>query len=261
MRIGIYYNVHQADPASVGSVHAALEAAGAEVFVWPSEEEIGDCDRLVVLGGDGTVLRAAKQAAAKGIPLFGVNYGRLGFLTEFERGEDGLAEFALGEGQIVKRDLLEVDLNGVKSRCLNELALLREVSPERSNRVESVEVSVNGKKAGEFVCDGLIVATPTGSTAYSLSAGGCIMTPDCRALLLTPINAFSLKSRPIVCHDTSVFTFSISEKDALMAYGDGMFLGRVGVRDRLTVKKSGSYAEFLTRDKQSFFLRLAQKIN
>ena len=117
------------------------------------------------------------------------------------------------------------------------------------------------QQSGDFVADGLIVATPTGSTAYSLSAGGSIATPDCGIFLLTPVCAFSLKSRPIICPDSSLLSFGISEGDFLMAYGDGVFLGKVGAEDRITVKKADRSARFLTRDIRGFFARLTKKIN
>ena len=157
--------------------------------------------------------------------------------------------------------MLETTLCGKTHVCLNELALLRGISPESHNRVEKITVAVDGTPAGDYACDGLIVATPTGSTAYSLSAGGCIMMPDCETFLLTPVCAFSLRSRPIVFPDTSELTLSLSADDALMAYGDGDFLGVVGEADKLTVKKSALSAVLLTRNEHGFFARLSQKIN
>ena len=260
MRIGIYYNVAR---EIAESFRACLQKSGAEVKILTRDEEICECDRMIVLGGDGTILHAAKRAATWGIPLVGVNYGRLGFLTEFEQDEtDSLIELILDENcPCIERTMLEITLNGTSCLCLNELALLREISPERANRVESVAVRLNGSKAGDFVADGLIVATPTGSTAYSLSAGGSIATPDCGIFLLTPVCAFSLKSRPIICPDSSLLSFGISEGDFLMAYGDGVFLGKVGAEDRITVKKADRSARFLTRDIRGFFARLTKKIN
>ncbi len=260
MQIGIYHNV--AEDVAEGYVRQ-LKARGAQVKVFSREEEICGCDRLVVLGGDGTMLRAAKRAAECKIPLVGVNYGRLGFLTEFERGEtEELASLVLSKDcPHIRRSMLEISLNGTSCLCLNELALLREISPVRANRVESISVRMNGSNAGDFVADGLIVATPTGSTAYSLSAGGSIATPDCNIFLLTPVCAFSLKSRPIVYPDSAELTFGISEGDFLMVYGDGVFLGKAGSGDKLTVKKAARSADFLTRDRQGFFERLTKKIN
>ena len=263
MQIGIFYNENQVERSVAESFAALLGSRGAHAFVCASSEAILSCDRLAVLGGDGTVLHAAKAVAERGIPLVGVNFGRIGFLTEFEKEE--LAETAdllLGDSaEILARSMLETEFGGKIHRCLNEFALLRNVSPERANRVENISVTIDGYEAGDYLCDGLIAATPTGSTAYSLSAGGNIMLPDCEAFLLTPVCAFSLRSRPIVFSDASVLKLSVAENDALMAYADGGFLGVVAGKNSLVIKKSLQKAVFLTRNKHSFFARLTKKIN
>lgn len=263
MKIGITYNAAQVESGVYTRLSDLVKKAGATPVLFASMEEIAGVDRLIVLGGDGTVLHAAKRACALDIPLFGVNYGHIGFLTEFEAGEEECAvALALEQAPAkIVRSLLEVDLDGVKRECLNELALLREATAEKCVRAGKFSVELDGSSAGDFTADGLIVATPTGSTAYSLSAGGSIATPDLAAFLLTPVCAFSLKSRPIVYPDTSVLSFSLGGEDSLLAYADGEFLGRVRAGNSLSVKKSGRTAVFLTRGRREFFRRLTQKIN
>ncbi len=263
MHIGIFYNQEQVGDEVVSRIGQILRGRGARCDFFCAQEQIVPCDRLLVLGGDGTILHAAKRAAEWKIPLVGVNFGRLGFLTEFERGEVGEAvELLLSEEcDTVERTMLEADLNGTKHVCLNELALLRGISPERAIRVETISVTLGGRSARDFLADGLIVATPTGSTAYSLSAGGSILMPDCNVFILTPVCSCSMRARPIVCSDRSVLDFSVEEGDTLMAYGDGEFLGAIRRTDKLTVRRSGKRVRFLTRDPQGFFLRLTQKIN
>ncbi len=261
MRIGILYNPDQVDRATASDFAAAIVSAGGSAHVTSGPDGIGEVDRIVVLGGDGTVLHAAKYASMRRIPLVGVNFGHIGFLTEFER-EDVQKAIGLVLDENcpkIARSMLEAEIGGKKTDCLNELALLREVSPGRDNSVKKISVTIDGSSAGDFTADGLIVATPTGSTAYSLSAGGSIVTPDCAAFLLTPICAFSLKSRPIVFPDSSVLKFSFEEEESLLAYGDGVFLGRA--ETGLSVKKSEREVVFLTRNRQEFFHRLTQKIN
>ncbi len=262
MKVGIYYNAAQAEPSDSERLARILTDRGCEVQLFDDTEAVCSVDRLVVLGGDGTVLRAAKRAAELRIPLVGVNYGRLGFLTEFERGEtEAAAKLVLdGNAALIRRSMLEVDLNGRRTYCLNELALLRGVSEERDNRVARISAVIDGGSAGDFYADGLIVATPTGSTAYSLSAGGNIMTPECATFLLTPICAFSMRSRPIAYSDDSDLLLRL-EGDRMIAYGDGVSLGTVGRDDVLTVRKAERSALFLTRDRHSFFRRLTQKLN
>ncbi|MGN0822844.1 MAG: NAD(+)/NADH kinase [Candidatus Gallimonas sp.] len=265
MRVGIYYIAEKVrDEAIVTALCEKISLRGSEAVVFRSAEEIGGVDRLIVLGGDGTILRAAGRTSELGIPLVGVNYGTLGFLTEFEREDAPLSvDLALdGACPIVSHSMLEIELNGQKTHCLNELMLQRGVSARREIRIATIAVRIDGSFAGNFRADGLIVSTPTGSTAYSLSAGGSIMAPDCRTFMLTPVCAFSLKSRPIAYSDQSTLSFEFSEgQDGMMAYGDGKFLGEVRANDRLIVRKSSRSAQFLTRDRNGFFRRLTEKIS
>ena len=263
VKIGIYYNGQQVGSDAAERFSRLLAEKGQATVIFHDIAKICGVDRLAVLGGDGTMLRAAIRASELEIPLVGVNYGRLGFLTEFERGEEEKAADLLVNGtEIIRRSMLEVDLNGAKTHCLNEISLLRPISPKSSGSVVKISVKIDGSPAGDFLADGLIVATPTGSTAYSLSAGGNIITPDCETFLLTPVCAFSMRSRPIAYSDKSALTFSIAAGSAsLMLYGDGNYLGEAGASDCLTVKKSARYAAFLTQDKGGFFRRLTEKIN
>lgn len=262
MKIGIYYNSKQA-AAEAAELAKGIRALGGEPALFSEEHEIGAVDRLLVLGGDGTVLRAARRAAETGIPLVGVNFGRLGFLTEFERDELPLAAaLALDEGcATISRSMLEVEFGKRRTQCLNECALLRPVSPEVDDRAVRIGVCIGGSDAGIFSADGLIVATPTGSTAHSLSAGGSIMTPECETFMLTPICACSMRSRPIAYPDSLPLTFVLPQEEKLLLYGDGRFLGEVHSGDALTVRRSPQRATFLTRDRSAYFRRLTVKIN
>ena len=263
MRVGIYFNAKQVDPTIADRLAFFLQERGGEPILFSSLEEIVDIDRLIVLGGDGTILRVARRASEVNIPLVGVNFGRLGFLTEFERGEvEGAALLALDANcETLNRSMLEVDFNGMRTQCLNELSMLRPVTEAGENRVIKISIAIDGSSAGEINADGLIVTTPTGSTAYSLSAGGCIMTPDVESFLFTPVCAFSMRSRPIACSDRSAISFGVGRGTTLMLFGDGAFLGSAGSDDRLTVRKSERFATFMTRDKRGFFRRLTEKIN
>ncbi len=261
MKFGIFYNTKQTDETNALRLAKMIEKRAGEAIVFSEIEKIGGVDRLIVLGGDGTVLRAAKRASELNIPLVGVNYGNVGFLTEFERGEEEKAvELAFCDCPVLNRSMLEVALDGKKFCCLNELALLRPVNEQTKSRVAKISVAIDGSSAGDFSLDGMIVATPTGSTAYSLSAGGCLMTPDSSAFLLTPVCSFSLRARPIVYPDHCTLTFSFSQ-EPLFLYGDGDFLGQANASNQLTVKKSDRSARFLTQDPNGYFRRLTEKIN
>ena len=262
MKVGIFYNSKQVERDTACGLAREIANRGGEAVFFSCADEIDGVEKLIVLGGDGTVLHAAKRTAQLKIPLVGVNFGNLGFLTEFEREEASAAvALAMEGGELLTRSMLEVTLNGKTSHCLNECSLLRAVTPEEANRVVSLSVAIDGSAAGEFPADGLIVATPTGSTAHSLSAGGSIMTPDCNTFLLTPVCAFSMRSRPIAYPDTSTLTIALGDDKRVLLYGDGVFLGEAGKGDTITVKKSKRQALFLTRSKAGYFYRLTEKIN
>lgn len=263
MRIAILYNERQVDLTTVRAYENAIRLAGSEAVVFSDAEAVEGADRLIVLGGDGTMLRAARRAAVLKLPLFGVNFGRLGFLTEFERGEaEDAVALALSARLIaIERTMLRISFNGKITHCLNEFALLHEVMAGRDNHVADISVEIDGTQTAQFHADGIIVSTPTGSTAYSLSAGGSIMTPDCASFMLTPVCAFSMRSRPIVYSDRSSLSFSLPEGEELLLYGDGAFLGTVRGNDVVTVTKSPRSASFITRDKNRYFRRLTEKIN
>ena len=160
-----------------------------------------DTTLVVTLGGDGTFLAGARLAAPRGIPVLGVNLGRLGFLTELEADqvEDGLTRFLDGAYRIEERTILQVTLrrggrNVVRSIGLNEVVVHR----AGDARMLRVEIDVGGQAVGVIDADGIMVATATGSTAYALASGGPILEPTLRDLVVVPVNPFALTVRPIV---------------------------------------------------------------
>lgn len=263
MNIGIYYNCEKVDKKIVDKLVRKINAAGGNAVVFSEAERIGGVKRLLVLGGDGTMLHAARQTAALRIPLVGINYGHLGFLTEFERGDEEKAlELVLdSDCPLLECTMLEVDFNKRKALCLNELSLLRGVGADCDNRAVKISVTIDGSAAGVFNADGLIVTTPTGSTAYSLSAGGSIMMPECGTFQLTPVCAFSLRSRPIAYPDRYELQFFLPKHCKVVLCGDGIYLGEAGECDEIKVRKAKSAALFLTRNKHDCFRRLTEKIN
>jgi NAD+ kinase len=163
------------------------------------KEVIRSCDLMVALGGDGTIIHCARYAAEFEKPILGVNVGRLGFLAELETDEfDELKKLADGNYRIEKRMMLDIRYseNGVEKTCsaLNDAVLMRgALSPMPDFRVD-----FNGRTVCDYRGDGLIVSTPTGSTAYSLSAGGPIIDPQLSCILLSPVCSHSLLTRPVV---------------------------------------------------------------
>ena len=168
----------------------------AHGFELTKDQKEEDLSAIIVLGGDGTFLRSAPLAYERDIPLLGINFGRLGFLTEvtLEEAFKAVEALARGEYQIEERFLLQVCHRGEEFLVLNEAAILK--GP--LGHMIHLEVEARGKLLTIYHGDGLILATPTGSTAYNLSAGGPIVYPTCRLIILTPICPFMLSARPIV---------------------------------------------------------------
>lgn len=191
------------------ALESALRSRGMDVAEgWEGGE--GACQRegvdvVVSIGGDGTLLDAVHKLGGSGTAVLGVNFGHLGFLTtagrcDLERLADCLRD---GDFSIEKRGMLDVTVEGAdgfRCRALNEVYLHR----DEKGRMLRTRAEVDGIGVATFVADGLIVATPTGSTAYSLSCGGPILTPDSGCVVVTPIAAHSLTQRPIVLNDSVV---------------------------------------------------------
>ena len=203
-----------------------LRALGARVVTEPElllllpecdALDVGDrVDALVSLGGDGTLLRCAQYAAACDAPLLGINMGRLGFLaeTEPEALEDALRLLLSGEYQTEERAMLAVRMPDGEDRvALNDVVITR----GGYARLITMRVLVDGEEVGSYHADGLIVATPTGSTGYSLSAGGPIISPRVDCTVITPVCAHSLQHRPVVVPGSAVISVQLHSDDEMTA--------------------------------------------
>jgi len=181
-------------------------------------------DLLMTLGGDGTFLAGARLAGPRGIPLLGVNLGRLGFLTELEEDqlETGVNGFIEGKHRIEERTILQVELLRGSRRVARSMGL-NEVVVNRAEdaRMLRVQIEVGGQGVGVIDADGVIVATATGSTAYALASGGPILEPTLRDLLLVPMNPFALTVRPIVFSPQQDIVLSIVRGPAEMRVDGG----------------------------------------
>ena len=178
-----------------------------------------DTALVVTLGGDGTFLAGARLAAPRGIPILGVNLGRLGFLTELEEDQldQGLLRFLDGEYRIEERTILQVVLSRGERTVARAIGL-NEVVVDHSGaaRMLRVEIDVGGQAVGIIDADGIMVATATGSTAYALASGGPILEPTLRDLVLVPMNPFALTVRPIVFPPGQDITLSVMRGPAEM---------------------------------------------
>jgi NAD+ kinase len=190
----------------------ALDIDGAEV-VAPGEGAADGTEIVLVFGGDGTFLRAAELARFGDAALMGVNLGRVGFLaeTEPEAVEETLTAIEDCRYSVEERLALEVDVKDADGRVVGGTWGLNEVSVEKSqqSRVLDVVIAIDGRPLTSFGCDGVLCATPTGSTAYAFSAGGPVVWPDVEALLMVPSNAHALFARPLVTSPDSVLTVAV----------------------------------------------------
>jgi NAD+ kinase len=221
-------------------------------------------DLILTLGGDGTFLAGGRLAAPRGIPVLGVNLGRLGFLTELEEDqlESGLQRYAEGNYRIEERNLLQVQLTR-GSRGVARSIGLNEVVVDRAEdaRMLRVEIEVGGQAVGVIDADGVIVATATGSTAYALATGGPILEPTLRDLVLVPMNPFALTVRPIVFPPGQDITLSILRGPAEMRI-DGGRRGRAVATGDLV--RCGSHPRRLKvlrfGPPEDFYRRLGEKL-
>ena len=263
MNVGIYCNRTTKKFTSIcESLFALLKRKKIAYTVFEDVGAIGGVDALVILGGDGTVLKAAIAAGRKGIRVLGINAGNLGFLTEFE-GEQVAEAVALltGRAEVERRSVLEVRAGGQTFYALNDAVFQRGAGGAADDNVVAVTALIDGKKVDEFVGDGVIVSTPTGSTAYSLSAGGSILTPDIEAFILTPICAHSLHNRPIVFADSSELRVRLADSAvALDLFCDGRSALTMAGGEEAVLRKADFCVEFLKRADSNFFDRLLFKL-
>ncbi len=242
-----------------------LRALGHETVRFSSHRDIDGVDVVIVLGGDGAILHAAVPAAQKGVKIIGVNFGNLGFLTEYEKDErervkDLIAALEAGLCQIVKRSLLQITIGDKCFYALNEVAIQRDNSLISAAATQILTVEVNAAEGTDEISgDGLLVCTPTGSTAYSLSAGGAILTPEVPVFMMTPICAFSLRARPIVFADTNEFTIRIKKGKSIIL-SDGRVIAALPENGEIHIKKAPFTADFPVKDGSDFFARVRNKL-
>lgn len=255
---------------------AWLEARGLQLHLQPLEAErlgrpdlalsdgtpLGAAELLIVLGGDGTLLGAAKLVAEHGTPILGINTGHLGFLTEIEDSEelDHLQPILDGQFQLERRMMMEASVEragGIVHRQLglNEAVLSRGALPQ----VLHLTIEVGGNGVAHYPADGLIIATPTGSTAYSLSAGGPIVAPELELLLLTPICSHTLGARSLVIGGDEVVAVSAQTRGEALLTVDGVNPFTLAPGDRVLVQRSGQTANLVRRGSYRFSELVRQK--
>jgi NAD+ kinase len=223
----------------------------------------GAMQLAVVLGGDGTVLSAARQTAPIGVPILTINTGHMGFLAEAYLNEldAALDQLLQGNWTVEERTMLVVSVMRGEHRrwevlCLNEMALHREPLTSMCH----FEIAIGRHVPVDISADGVILSTPTGSTAYALSAGGPVITPDCPVLQLTPIAPHSLASRALVFSDREPVTVFPATPERLMMVVDGSAGCYVWPEDRVLIRRSEHTARFVRLQDHEFFQVLRNKL-
>lgn len=219
-------------------------------------------DLLLVFGGDGTILRVVREIAGQPTAVLGIHVGRLGFLAEVsaDRLERAVEQLAAGDFTVEERPLIEATVAGRRTRltALNDFVLSRGVV----SRMIELGVAVDGEELTRYRCDGLIVSSPTGSTAYSLAAGGAIVSPSAPVFTLTPICPHTLSNRSvIVALEAEVAVRVLSERLPVQLTADGQV--QVGLRagDRVVMRRSARAVRLLHPGGNSFFRTLRQKLH
>lgn len=255
--------------AAAVAVGKALLAAGYKIALCEDQDaslnlasggaSVDEAVLLVTIGGDGTLLRAAQIAAPRGIPLFGVNTGRLGFLTEIDWRTGVVPEIPamLRDGFIVDdRTALEASVHARTHLALNDIVVRR-----TDSHMTPFGIYVDGSLAAHVPADGVIVATPTGSTAYFLSSGGPILAPDVAAFGVIALLPHTLFTRPLVVPDSSTVALTCdAEVRGVALEADGRTVDRLHGGDEVTVKRYAHRVRFARRAPLDFFKLLEEKL-
>jgi NAD+ kinase len=221
-------------------------------------------DLIIVLGGDGTMIATARMLGDREVPVLGINYGSLGYLAEFRMEEMFPAVEAILEGnyQVDSRVMLAAEMFRAGERLMHT-RVLNDVVINKSAlaRIIEIEASLNGQFVNSFRADGLIVSTPTGSTAYNLSAGGPVIYPSMNAVVITPICPFTLSNRPIVVPDDAVIELRLkTPKEEVALTLDGQVGFPLEVEDRIVIKKSRTAFHLVQPMNRNYFDVLRDKL-
>lgn len=245
-RIGFAYNPHnERAPAMLARARTWCGQTGAEAWDAAADDratisgELAATDLVCVLGGDGTLLRTARAIGGSGVPALGVNLGRVGFLAKVEPDglEGALEQFSAGDYQVEDRfritaRLVRADGTTDEHACLNEVVVAR----GSRVRMIQVEVEVSGSHLATYVADGVVVATPTGSTAYSFSAGGSILDPRLRNMIITPVAAYLSPLHSVVAGERHVVHITLRQAwDGALLSIDGQLDIPLRTGDRVEV--------------------------
>ncbi len=267
-KVGIYYHPRlEAARKFTTRLSRAIEAGGAAWWASTSVEEasthLADTDLLISVGGDGTVLRAARAIVPRPVPILGVKMGRLGFLTELTPSEtlERLPEVLAGDGRIEERTMLRVDVPGIDGTSTFDALNDAVIGRASIGRLADLRVAVDGVSVAVFRADAVIVATPTGSTGYALSAGGPILHPEASELIICPVAAHLSPAHALVVPGSSVIEIAFEGQEDGAVSVDGQPNISIPSGARVLVRRSPHFVRFLRlHPRAHFFSHLARKV-
>lgn len=236
------------------------------VFFVEKNRVFSDSDMIISIGGDGTILEISHPAAEKSIPILGINLGTVGFMTEIEIGEINLLDSVLSSDYFVeKRMMLDVELIR-DGKCIGSYLALNDVVLFKGVISKLIEINFfcNGMLATSYRADGLIVATPTGSTAYSLSAGGAVIDPGMTALCVTPISSHAfLNSFPMVYSADNILELEVARQrdDQVYLAVDGMENIKISFGDKIVIKRSNFTTDLIRIKNTGFYEAVYKKLH
>lgn len=243
--------------------HPAEAQTGCAIETLPREKLAGSVDLLVVLGGDGTMIATARMLGDREVPVLGINYGTLGYLAEFRTEEMTAALEAIfnDDYRLDRRVMLDVELRRneqrvAQNRVLNDAV----ISKSALARIIEIETWFDRQFVNSFRADGLIVSTPTGSTAYNLSAGGPLIYPSMEAVVITPICPHTLSNRPIVVPDDVEIELRLKTREEVAVTLDGQIGFPLEIEDQIFVRKSNTKFNIVQPTNRNYFDVLRDKL-
>ncbi len=236
---------------------------GAEFIAFP-ETVVQDMDFLIVLGGDGSLLGVARRFAAYNKPILGINLGRLGYLVELEKNNlDAITQLFRGDYRIENRIMLDAKVIRGKQTVFSGIALNDAVVTKGAlSRMIHLSMTVDNQLVNQYHADGVVIATPTGSTAYSMSAGGSVVSPELEVFLLTPICPHALTCKPIIVSDRQTVRIDadfVDDEEVILTL-DGQEGFRMAPGDYIEITKSKFYIQLIRLTQRNFFRILKQKL-
>lgn len=271
-RVGLVLHPRRDSSEAIAALLDWTDRHGATVVGLPGEvdriacgieevqpEQLSDCDLLVSLGGDGTMLRALRLSQPAGVPVLGVNLGRLGFLAEIDVPdlEAALAEIDAGRHTVETRVSMQVDFGGRTEFAFNDVAVVR----HPGHPVAAVEVTVQGQPFVRYAADAVVVATPTGSTAYSFSAGGPIVSPRAEGLLVIPVAPHSTFNRAVFLSAGEPVGLELLPRSGRLAVEvDGQLAGEVDAGQTLSVFLCSRAGRVVRLGATTFYQRARRKL-